>query len=182
MAMINLRMIRNAKGLKLQDVAKVLGVKFNTVCQWEIGTREPEIKNVIKLAEYFNVTTDFILDHDIDPSFSSKFHSLVKKLSLCDEEYYDKIDALLTEYAQETEKKRIEQKRKALEAAKEKKRLEREKNGITDKDSIIIDDLDLTDVDIQDIIIQDLNIDNIECEDDEQTDTNKESKDDKKDE
>lgn len=87
--MVNLRRIRIAKGFTLQQLAKHIGVKYNTICQWEIGTREPEISYVKKLANFFNVTTDFILDCDNNiEEFKNDdlFYRLLKKLSRLDEE------------------------------------------------------------------------------------------------
>lgn len=83
--MTNLRTIRLAKGLTLQDLSKEIGVRYNTICQWEIGTREPEVKYIVMLANYFNVSTDYILDSDINIVNNDMYYPIIKKLSKIDE-------------------------------------------------------------------------------------------------
>ncbi|MDR1688314.1 MAG: helix-turn-helix domain-containing protein [Clostridiales bacterium] len=43
------------------DLADMLGVTKNTFRQWTNGNATPTIEKLIKLAKYFNVTTDFLL-------------------------------------------------------------------------------------------------------------------------
>ena len=78
--MTNLRTIRLAKGLTLQDLSKEIGVRYNTICQWEIGTREPEVKYIVMLANYFNVSTDYILDSDINIVNDDMYYPIIKRL------------------------------------------------------------------------------------------------------
>lgn len=59
--MIGLYEQRKKKGYTQSDVAKALGVKQNTVCQWESGVRNPSLENVKRLAELLHCTTDDIL-------------------------------------------------------------------------------------------------------------------------
>ena len=105
--MTNLRTIRLAKGLTLQDLSKEIGVRYNTICQWEIGTREPEVKYIVMLANYFNVSTDYILDSDINIVNNDMYYPIIKKLSKIDEsnlnEVYVYLDSLIKK--QENSKK-----------------------------------------------------------------------------
>lgn len=97
--MTNLRTIRLAKGLTLQDLSKEIGVRYNTICQWEIGTREPEVKYIVMLANYFNVSTDYILDSDINIVNDDMYYPIIKKLSKVDKdklnEVYIFLDSLI---------------------------------------------------------------------------------------
>lgn len=89
--MTNLRTIRLAKGLTLQDLSKEIGVRYNTICQWEIGTREPEVKYIVMLANYFNVSTDYVLDSDINIVNDDMYYPIIKKLSKVDKDKLNEV-------------------------------------------------------------------------------------------
>ncbi len=52
---------RKKKGATQEDVAKILNVQRQIVSYYETGSRVPNIDDIITLAEYFNVTTDYLL-------------------------------------------------------------------------------------------------------------------------
>lgn len=56
-----LRMAREAKNLTQGDVARAVGVARNLVSRWEIGDRKPQGDALVKLADLFGVTTDYLL-------------------------------------------------------------------------------------------------------------------------
>lgn len=53
-----LKELRNNRGLTQFEVAKGLGVTQPTYQQWETGKRSPTSETLLKLADYFGVTTD----------------------------------------------------------------------------------------------------------------------------
>jgi putative transcriptional regulator len=57
----NLRNLRNTHGLTQLDLGKAIGVSDVTISSIELGKFCPRIPLVIKLAKYFNVSTDVIL-------------------------------------------------------------------------------------------------------------------------
>ncbi len=58
-----IKKLREAKGLEQSDLADMLGYKSqSTISKWESGTNLPTGKNMIKLAQIFGVTSDYILD------------------------------------------------------------------------------------------------------------------------
>ena len=59
--MVRLRDIREDRDLTQKDVAKYLIIKQNTYSQYETGHRQLPIDILIKLSEYYNVSTDYIL-------------------------------------------------------------------------------------------------------------------------
>ncbi len=61
MTLINLYELRKAKGITQSYLAEVLGVSFQTISKWETGAAVPDVKNVIAMAHFFEVTTDQIL-------------------------------------------------------------------------------------------------------------------------
>jgi repressor LexA len=56
-----LKELRELKGLRQEDVAKFFSYGKSTISQWESGRNEPEYEILVKLAEYFEVTTDYLL-------------------------------------------------------------------------------------------------------------------------
>ncbi len=43
-------------------VSKATGINESTFCLWKKGTSKPNIKNLMKLANYFNVSIESLLD------------------------------------------------------------------------------------------------------------------------
>lgn len=53
--------IRVKKGYTQQKVANEIGIAQNTICRIENGTREPDIENLGKLIDFYQVSADEIL-------------------------------------------------------------------------------------------------------------------------
>jgi len=49
------------KGVSMADLADMLSIGEHLLYDWKIGLRDPSIWDVIKIADYFGVTTDYIL-------------------------------------------------------------------------------------------------------------------------
>ena len=58
----NLRRIRESRGLTATRVARALGLSQNTISQYELGAREPNIVTIKRLADFFNVSTDTLFE------------------------------------------------------------------------------------------------------------------------
>jgi transcriptional regulator with XRE-family HTH domain len=56
-----LKELRIAKGLKQEDVAKVLGIGRTAYGAYEIEDNAPPLNKLLVLAEYYNVSIDYIL-------------------------------------------------------------------------------------------------------------------------
>lgn len=59
--MNRLKFLRNEKGESLEKVAQYLNVTIQTVSNYENEKRDMTPETIIKLAEYFNVSTDYLL-------------------------------------------------------------------------------------------------------------------------
>ena len=59
---MRLKELREEKDLSQKVVAEYLCVKQNTYSQYETGQRQIPIDALIKLAKYYNVSTDYILE------------------------------------------------------------------------------------------------------------------------
>lgn len=55
-----LRKERKKRKIKVKDLAEVLNVKEDTYYKYEQGKNEPDIDTMIKLADYYNVSMDYI--------------------------------------------------------------------------------------------------------------------------
>ncbi|MBO5040467.1 MAG: helix-turn-helix transcriptional regulator [Clostridia bacterium] len=64
----NLRGIREDRDIKQKDIAKVLNVSQNTYSQYETGIIPITAETLIKLADYYNVSVDYLLDRTDNPN------------------------------------------------------------------------------------------------------------------
>ena len=65
---IRLKELRMNKGLSQRELASIFKVSTGTVGNWEVGTREPDYTTLMKLANFFNVSVDYLLGReDITP-------------------------------------------------------------------------------------------------------------------
>ena len=58
----NIRDLREDKDLKQREVAEYLGVSQNTYSQYETGVIALTDQVLIKLADFYGVSTDFLMD------------------------------------------------------------------------------------------------------------------------
>jgi len=58
--------LRKANGLSQEEFAQKLGVSRQAVSKWELGESLPDIENVVRMAETFGVTTDYLLKDGTD--------------------------------------------------------------------------------------------------------------------
>lgn len=59
--MNRLKFLRNEKGENLEKIAKYLNVSIQTISNYENEKRDMTPETIIKLAEYFDVSTDYLL-------------------------------------------------------------------------------------------------------------------------
>lgn len=53
--------LRKEKGISQAMFAKELQVSYAVVCYWETDRSEPTAPNLVKLANYFDVSVDYLL-------------------------------------------------------------------------------------------------------------------------
>ena len=54
-------LLRSQKAMSQQALARELGISASAVGMYEQGRREPSLQTVVKLAELFDVSTDYLL-------------------------------------------------------------------------------------------------------------------------
>lgn len=63
---------RQARGITQNDLAIRVGVKRNTVCQWETGSRQPRVELLPKIAAILGCTVDELLGITKTPDHSGQ--------------------------------------------------------------------------------------------------------------
>ena len=53
--------LRLEKGLSQAELAKEIGVSQKAIDFWEKGTNEPKASYIVRLADFFGVSADFLL-------------------------------------------------------------------------------------------------------------------------
>ena len=56
-----LKELREKEKITQSELAKELGISQNTYSQYETGARQPSLEMLVKLAEFYFVSTDYIL-------------------------------------------------------------------------------------------------------------------------
>lgn len=56
-----LKGLREDRDLTQQEVAEFLNIERNTLSGYEIGYREPSFDILVKLADYYDITLDYLL-------------------------------------------------------------------------------------------------------------------------
>lgn len=80
--------LRKQKGLTQIELAKVLNVQQTTVSKWEVGRAFPDYPILVKLSEFYGVTTDYLMGREDKkdiierPSFDLSDKQLVDLMKL----------------------------------------------------------------------------------------------------
>ena len=56
-----LKELRVEKGLSQRKFGELLGVCNQTVSFWESGSREPDMDTLVRISDFFDISTDFLL-------------------------------------------------------------------------------------------------------------------------
>ena len=65
-----LKKLRAVKNVTQQRVADELGVTVGNVQKFEYGTARPKLDNVIKIADFFDVSIDYLVGRTDNPQIS----------------------------------------------------------------------------------------------------------------
>lgn len=106
----NLKKLREAKGLTKKQTALELGISERAYITYEYGEREPKLETLQKLADFYGVTTDYLLGRPEAKPPQNAIDSLVEEQSLHAVE-----ESLLRMYFKLEPKKRAEFMQSVLE-------------------------------------------------------------------
>ncbi|HFK1716360.1 helix-turn-helix domain-containing protein [Bacillus cereus] len=61
-----IRDLRKEKGITQKELAQSLKLSESTIGMYERNERQPDYNTLIRIADYFNVSTDFLLGRDFN--------------------------------------------------------------------------------------------------------------------
>ena len=64
---MRLRQLREERGISQLKLAMDLSMNQNTISRYETGAHEADYATLIKLADYFQVSIDYLLEQTDDP-------------------------------------------------------------------------------------------------------------------
>ena len=64
---VRLKELRKKKGISQLRLATDLNTTQNTISRYETGEREPGIDELVKIADYFNVSVDYLIGRTENP-------------------------------------------------------------------------------------------------------------------
>ncbi len=67
---MRLKMLRIRKNISQLKLAMDLGLNQNSISRYETGEREADYKTLIALADYFNVSIDYLLERTDCPTIN----------------------------------------------------------------------------------------------------------------
>ncbi|NLC77487.1 MAG: helix-turn-helix transcriptional regulator [Clostridia bacterium] len=56
-----LKRLRMQKGMTQEQLAEVIGISRSALSMYELNQREPDLSTLIAIADYFSVSTDYLL-------------------------------------------------------------------------------------------------------------------------
>jgi transcriptional regulator with XRE-family HTH domain len=63
-----IRLLRRSKGVTQTELGQAIGVGKTTISNYETGYSSPDTETLSKMAQYFNVSTDYLLCQTDDPT------------------------------------------------------------------------------------------------------------------
>lgn len=63
---MRIRELRKAKKVTMKELGNIIGVAESTMSLYETGKRKPDPETLSRLADYFNVSVDYLLGRDGD--------------------------------------------------------------------------------------------------------------------
>ncbi len=102
-----LKELRNKEGISQAALGKALNMSQQGIAKWETGSTSPNPEMLRKIAQYFNVSIDELLDNDIKKSSGEKPEDIAE----------DEDDDIVL-FNREARKMTPEQRKKLLEMAK----------------------------------------------------------------
>lgn len=83
-----LKYLRNKKGLSQKELTKRLNLNRSTYARYETSTTQPDFDTLKKLADFFEVSTDYLLGHTTpiddmtDDEIDSEIREIMKEVNV----------------------------------------------------------------------------------------------------
>lgn len=78
----NLKFLRRQNNLTQKSLGAAMGYGYTAISNYENGRNEPSINDLIKLADYFNVSVDFLIGHESKINDEIKYCLIVKSFKV----------------------------------------------------------------------------------------------------
>lgn len=79
--MKNLKLLRKQHNLSQKEIGNIFHASQNTVSQWENGTRKPSYDIIQEIADYFDVSVDYLLGRQEQlPELNNKDQKEIQKI------------------------------------------------------------------------------------------------------
>lgn len=75
-----LKNLRNQSNMSQEELAKLLGISRSAVSSYENGTRSPNNELLVKMANIFNVSTDYLLGLTISYNTDSEYDLIFSEI------------------------------------------------------------------------------------------------------
>ena len=79
-----LKQLRQEKHLKQEQVALLVGVTKSSVSSWELDMRQPSYAALIRLADLYRVSTDYLLGREDQRSVDLSGLTAAEAVLICD--------------------------------------------------------------------------------------------------
>ena len=66
----NLKTLKGQKNVRQKDIAEAIGVSLRAYQYYETNTKEPTLSNLIALADYFDVSLDYLVGRSDNPTIN----------------------------------------------------------------------------------------------------------------
>lgn len=74
---MKLKKIRKEKNITQTEMANYLKISLGTYSNYENGLTQPPFKTLIQIADYFNVSTDYLLGRDFQGGLTTEEYELI---------------------------------------------------------------------------------------------------------
>ena len=94
----NLKLLRNQTSISQQELATEVGVSQQSINKYENHNVEPDIKTLIAIADYFNVSVDYLIgrtDENSPTPASSTYDNICRKCKRLKKREMDYIEVVI---------------------------------------------------------------------------------------
>ena len=78
--MNRIRDLREDRDLRQADVARAIGIDQRTLSNYETGKTNPDSFAIIKLADFFEVSADYLIGRDYSETHEDSSKSILRKI------------------------------------------------------------------------------------------------------
>lgn len=91
-----IKKFRQEQGVSQQELADHLAISRQTISKWELGKSLPDIENVVRLCDYFDISLDVLIGRKKPSFFESLFGGKERRKSSMDQEKEKRITPRFT--------------------------------------------------------------------------------------